>query len=168
MELQIKNKWLSPTGSSIIQDVNGKEVLKVKGKFFSFRKRKYVMDLDGKILYQVRNRFWNFFRQACYVFNEKGEKVATLNSKLFALHDQYRIECSLGDLFIRGNILGYDYHIYLNGKEIGHVARKISMRDSFVLTLDDDQDAYFFVALIIGIDNIVDMKRDGGGFSVGD
>ncbi|MCR5348936.1 MAG: hypothetical protein K6E59_04940 [Bacilli bacterium] len=33
------------------------------------------------------------------------------------------------------------------------------MRDSFTLTIDDDQDVYFFVALVIGIDNIVDMRN---------
>ena len=160
MELNIRNKWVSLSGSSIVKDVNEKDVLKVEGKVFSWRRRKYVKDLNDKLYYEVRNRFWNFFRHACYVFDAEGNKVATLTTKFWTLHDHYNIECSLGDLVIRGNILGYDYHISLNGKEIGHVARKISLRDSFVLTLDDDQDIYFFVALVIGIDNIVDMERN--------
>ena len=46
----------------------------------------------------------------------------------------------------------------LNGKEIGHISRKISLRDSFVLTLDDDQDLAFFVAFVIAIDNITDQR----------
>ena len=169
MELNIRNKWVSFAGSSIVKDVNEKDILKVKGRFFSIRHRKYVMDLDGKVYYQVRNRFWNFFRHACYVFDAEGNKVATLTTKFLTLHDHYNIDCSLGELVIRGNILGFDYHITLNGKEVGHVARRISIRDSFTLTLDDDQDPYFFVALVIGIDNIVDMKRDSSsGVSFGD
>ena len=168
MELNIRNKWVSFAGSSIVKDANEKEVLKVKGRFFSIRRRKYVMDLDGKVYYQVRNRFWNFFRHASYVFDAEGNKVATLTTKFLSLHDHYNIDCSLGDLVIRGNILGFDYHISLNGKEIGHVARRISLRDSFTLTLDDDQDPYFFVALVIGIDNIVDMKRDEANAAFGD
>ena len=160
MELNIRNKWISLAGSSVVKDVNEKDVLKVKGKFWSWRRRKYVMDLDGKVLYQVRNRFWNFFVHECYVFDANENKVATLTTKFWSLHDHYRIDCSLGELIIRGNILGYNYHITLNGKEIGHVARRISLRDSFTLTLDDDADPYFFVALVIGIDNIVDMRRN--------
>ncbi|MBR1846714.1 MAG: LURP-one-related family protein [Bacilli bacterium] len=160
MELNIRNKWISFAGSSVVKDVNEKDVLKVQGKFFSWRRRKYVTDLDGKVIYQVRNRFWNFFVHECYVFDADENKVATLTTKFWSLHDHYRIDCKLGELIIRGNILGYNYHITLNGKEIGHVARRISMRDSFTLTLDDDQDPYFFVALVIGIDNIVDMRRN--------
>ena len=158
MILNIRNKWFSLGGSSVVKDENEKDVLKVKGKVFSWRRRKYVMDLDEKVMYEVRNRFWNFFRHACYVFDASGNKVATLTTRFWTLADHYDIDCSLGKLVIRGNILGFNYRISLNGKEIGHVARKISLRDSFTLTVDDDQDVYFFVALVIAIDNIVDMR----------
>ena len=59
---------------------------------------------------------------------------------------------------IRGNILQFDYSIKLNGNEIGHVARKISLRDSFVVTVPDDSDYALFLALVIAIDNITDTK----------
>lgn len=64
----------------------------------------------------------------------------------------------MGDLQIRGNILQYNYQILLNGQEIGHIARRISLRDSFVLTLDDKYDLATFVALVIAIDLITDRK----------
>ena len=160
MILNIRNKWFSLKGSSVVKDENENDVLKVEGKVLSWRRRKYVKDLNDKVIYQIRNRFWNFIREACYVFDANDNKVATLTTRFLTLADHYDIECSLGTLVIRGNILGYDYHINLNGKEVGHVARRISMRDSFTLTIDDDQDVYFFVALVIGIDNIVDMRGD--------
>ena len=40
------------------------------------------------------------------------------------------------------------------------------MRDSYVLTIDDAEDYYFFVALVIAIDNISDARRQGDGSSV--
>lgn len=163
MELRIRNKWISLSESSVVKDENEKDVLKVKGKFFSIRRRKYITDLEGNIKYQVRNRFWNFFRHAAFVFNKDGEQIAKVQTKYFTLHDHLNVESPLGDLVIRGNILGFDYHITLNGKDIGHVARKISLRDSFVLTLDNDQDAYFFVALVIALDNITDSRRTDQG-----
>ena len=163
MELRIRNKWISFGGSSVVKDANEKDVLKVKGRFFSIRRRKYVMDLDGNRHYQVRNRFWNFFRHAAFIFDKDGNKVAKVQTKYWTLHDHLNVECSLGQLVIRGNILGFNYSVTLNGKEIGHVARKISLRDSFVLTLDDDQDMYFFVALVIALDNITDSRRQSSG-----
>ena len=82
------------------------------------------------------------------------------------MHDRYFIESALGEMEIKGNILLHDYHITLNGKEIGHIARRISFRDSYVLSLDDDQEIAFFVALCIAIDNITDqMKEDAAAAS---
>ena len=160
MILNIRNKWVSFRGSSHVRDEHEKDVMIVEGRFFSMRHRKYVKDLEGNVRYQVRNRFWNFFQYCAYVFDDKENKIATVDRRFFSLHDHYDIECSLGALQIRGNILGYNYHISLNGKEIGHVARRISLRDSFTLTIDDDADIYFFVALVIAIDNIVDNMRN--------
>ncbi len=159
-QIEIRNKWVSLGESSVVKDTEGNDLLKVKGKFFSIRRRKFIYDMNDNLIYQVRNRFWNFFRHACFVFDKDEKLVATLETKFLTLHDHYNIDCALGNLVIRGNILGFDYHIYLNDKEVGHVARHISLRDSFTLTLDDDQDYYFFVALVIAIDNIVDMKRN--------
>ena len=166
MILNIRNKWVSFRGSSYVRDENEKDVMIVEGRFFSMRHRKYVKDLEGKVHFQVRNRFWNFFRVAAFVFDPEEKKVATVDRKFFSLHDHYDVECSLGTLTIRGNILGYDYHVVLNGKEIGHVARHISLRDSFTLTIDDSADPYFFVALVIAIDNIVDSINSASSSSI--
>ena len=160
MELRIRNKWITLRGSSVVKDANEQDVLKVQGRFWSIRRRKYICDLEGNKKYQVRNRFWNFFRHAAYIFDKDDNRIAKVQTKYFTLHDTLNVETTLGDLVIRGNILGFNYSITLNGKEIGHVARKISLRDSFVLTLDDDQDAHFFVALVIALDNITDSRRD--------
>lgn len=166
MELRIRNKWVSFKGSSVVKNEKEEDVLKVEGKFFSIRHRKYICKLDGTRVYMVRNRFWNFFRHAAFVFDNNQKVVARVQTKFWTLHDHLNVACDLGDLVIRGNILGFNYSITLNGKQIGHVARKISIRDSFVLTLDDDQDPLFFTALVIALDNITDERRQqSSGFS---
>ena len=159
MELLIKNKWISLGGSSTVKTADDKDVFIVKGKIFSFTRKKFISDMDGNLKYIVRNKFWRIFQRKAFVINEKNEIVATVRRKIFSLHDHYFITSSLGDLQIRGNILTYNYNISLNDKPIGHVARKISLRDSFVLTLDDNYDAATFVALVIAIDNITDRRR---------
>lgn len=159
MELAIKNKWISLGGSSVVQDLNGNDVLKVKGKIFSFTRKKFVCDLEDNVKYVVRNKFWRLFQRKAFIEDVDGNKIATVRRKIFSLHDHYYVYSSLGDLQIRGNILTFNYQISLDGKEIGHISRKISLRDSFVLTIDEAFDYVTFVALVIAIDNITDRRR---------
>lgn len=160
MQLLIRNKWVSLGGSSVVKDVNENDYLKVKGKIFTFTSKKFVTDLNDNLLYIVRNKFWKLFIHRAFVLDKEGNKVATVRRKFWSLHDRYFIDSTLGQLEITGNILSFDYHIILNGREIGHIARRISLRDSFVLDIQDDVDIPFFVALVIAIDNIRDRKAD--------
>ena len=47
MELAIRNKWITLRGSSIVKDLNEKDVMKIRGKFWSFTAKKFVQDLEG-------------------------------------------------------------------------------------------------------------------------
>ena len=118
-----------------------------------------MLDLDGNLLYTVRNKFWTLFVKKAMVYDKDGNQVAFIRRKFWSVHDRYFMQTKLGEIEIRGNILCFDYHIFLEGKEIGHVARKISLRDSYVLDIDDNQELAFFVALVIAIDNITDSRR---------
>lgn len=159
MELAIKNKWISFGGSSTVQDMSGADVLKVKGKVFSFTRKKFVTTLDGARLYTVRNKFFSLFGRKAFVLDGNGNTVATVRRKIISLHDRYFVESPLGEMEITGNILTFDYHITLNGKEIGHISRRISLRDSFVLSINDSFDYRLFVALVIAIDNVTDRRQ---------
>ena len=160
MQIAIRNKWISLGGSSIVRDLSEKDLLRVKGKIFTFTAKKFINTLDDKILYIVRNKFWRIFTRKAFILNPEKQVVAIVRRKIFSLHDRYFIEeTNYGDFEIMGNILGYNYDIKLNGQVVGHVSRKISLRDSFVLTIDDNADWKFFVALVIAIDNITDRRR---------
>ena len=158
MEFAIKNKWFSMGGSSIIQDTQGNDVMKAKGKVFSFTKKKFLTDMNGDLKFVIRNKFWRLFTYRALIFDPEGKQVAMLRRKIFSFHDRYFVTSDLGDMKIIGNFLQFNYRIILNGVEIGHVARKISLRDSFVLTADDAYDPAFMVALVIAVDNITDRK----------
>ena len=159
MELYIRNKWISLGGSSTVKDVNEKDVFVVKGKIFSFTAKKFLYDLEGNLKFVIRNKFWRIFQRKALVYDANGNQVAKVKKKIFSLHDHYFVTSSLGDLQIKGNILTFNYNITLNDKPVGHVARKVSLRDSFVLTVSDEYDAATFVALVIAIDNITDRRR---------
>ena len=158
MELSIRNKWISLRGGSVVQDLNGKDVMKVQGKFWTFTRKKFIQDLDGNTKFMVRNKFWTLFARKAMVYDTEGNIIVRIRRKIFSFHDRYFIQTSLGEMEIMGNILQFNYQIKLNGQEIGHIARKISLRDSFVLTVDDKYDPYLMVAIVIAIDNISDQR----------
>lgn len=171
MELSIRNKWISLRGSSVVQDLEGNDVLRVQGKFFTFTRKKLVMDLNDNLKYTVRNKFWFLFRRKAMIYDADGNEVVRLSRKVLSLHDHYFVTSNLGEMEIVGNIFQFNYKITLNGKEIGHIARKISLRDSYVLTIDDNFDYMLFVAMVIAIDNITDQRdsdRSSSWISVND
>ena len=159
MKLAIKNNWVSLGGASTVQDLDGNDVLKVKGSVFSFTRMKCVMTLEEKPLYTIRNKFFSLFGRTAYVLDPDGNTIATVRRKLFSVKSKFLIESSLGQLEITGNIFGFDYHIIVDGTEVGHIERKISLRDSFVLDINDSFDYRLFVALVIAIDNVTDRSK---------
>ena len=161
MDLLIRNKWVSLRGSSVVKDLNEKDVMRVQGKFWTFTAKKFIQTMDKETKYVVRNKFWRLFAYRAFVLDSTGkEQIAHIRRKIFSFHDRFFIDSKLGNLEIKGNIFCFDYHIYLNGKEVGHLGRRISLRDSFVLHVEeDDIDPYFLVALVIAIDNITDRRR---------
>lgn len=158
-EVSIRNKWISFGGSSTVKDMNEKDVLIVKGKFWTVTAKKFIRDLEGNPLYLVRNKFWTWFARKALIYDKDNNLIATVRRKIFSFHDRYFITSNLGNLEIKGNILLFNYQILLNGEEVGHISRKISLRDSYVLTLKDGLDLPFFVAFAIAIDNITDRRR---------
>lgn len=156
MQLIFRNKWISLRGSSYVKDINGNDVMYVQGKFWTFTRKKFLKDMDGNVHYVVRNKFWKFFRYSAFIMDKDENIITQVKRKIFSLHDSYFLDTPYGHVTFIGNILGYDYHIKLNDVEIGHVSRKISLRDSFVLDIADDVDVYFFVALLVAMDNITD------------
>ena len=165
MKLIIRNKWFSPfRQSSYVRDeTDTKDVMQVEGRFWTLTSKKYIKDMDGNVKYMVRNKFWKIFIHRAFVFDAEGNKICTVRRKFWSLHDRYFVEeCSLGNIEIMGNILQFDYNITLDGKQIGHIMRKISLRDSFVLDASDEYEPEFLVALVIAIDNITDRKSAEG------
>ena len=159
-EVAIRNKWISLGGSSYVCDLNENKLYTVKGKIFTFTRKKFLNTLNGDTKYIIRNKFWRFFNHYAYVLDPNNNRVAYIRRKFWSFHDRYFIESTLGKLEIKGNIFCYDYDIIFNGELVGHVSRKISLRDSFVLSVDETKiDLEFAIAFVIAIDNITDQRR---------
>lgn len=157
MKLIVKNKLVSWGGSSTVKDENGQDVFKVKGKAFSPTNKKFIKNLDGKTLYTVRNKWFNFFTHSSFIYDANKHKIAKVKNRSFKTgYDVigYSDEISLEGWSVTG------FSVLKNGTKIGEVkCNLLDVRDNFTLTIDDEQNPAFLVALIIAIDNINDKSK---------
>ncbi len=160
MKLKIKNKWISFGGSSYITDMEDNKVFEVKGKVFTFTKKKFFYDLDGNLLFIIRNKFWRLFTRRAFVMDKDQNIICRISKKWLSLRSKFTVDMYKDELVIDGNILDFNFSITKNGKEIGHLSRKISLRDSFELDIWDDSDASFLCALVIAMDCILDRRNE--------
>ena len=160
MKLKIKNKWISFGGSSIITDMDDNQVYNVKGKVFTFTHKKFFYDMEGNLLYIIRNKFWRLFTRRAYVMDKDNNIICRVSKKWLSLRSIFTIDMYKDELVLDGNILTFNFKITKNGNEIGHVARNISLRDSFELDIWDDTDPAFLSALVIAMDCILDKRNE--------
>ena len=158
MQLFIKNKFISLRGSSKVLDAQDNPAYNVQGKFWTITRKKFVQDLNGNTLYVVRNKFWHIFLKSAFVYDANGEKVAQIKRKI-ALKSKFSVRGYKDELRIDGTFIGWTFQIYKNEKLLGTIKRLLDFRDSFVLDIEDGEDAAFFVALVIAMDNIIDAER---------
>ena len=160
MRLIIRNKWISFKGSSEVRDENDtRDVMKVVGRFFSITQKKFIEDLNGNVHYMVRNKFWRLFSRKALIYDANKNLIAVVRRKIFSVHDRYFVEnCKIGNMEIMGNILQYNYEISLNGQRVGHISRRVSLRDSFVLEFSNNLEPELMVAFVIAIDLITDRR----------
>ena len=160
MQLKIRNKWITLGGSSYITDMEDNKKYMVKGKIFTFTAKKFFYDMEGNLLYIIRNKFWRLFTRRALVYDKDNQLVCRVSKKFLSVRSKFTVDMYKDELVIDGNILDFDFSITKNGKEIGHLSRKISLRDSFVLDIWDETDATFVCALVIAMDNILDRRNN--------
>lgn len=160
MVLVIKNRLFTLKGGSRVKDELGNDAYKVDGKFFTITRKKYVRTLDDKTLYTVRNKFWHILFRSAYLIDSNGKKVMKIKRK-FAIKSKFNIFTKDGNTYsIDGNFIGWNWQIKRNDEIIASIYRKIDWNDSFVLDVVKEEDKELCLAMVIGIDNIIDAERN--------
>ena len=112
-----------------------------------------------QLLFIIRNKFWRLFTRRAFVLDPNGNVICRVSKKYLSFRSKFTIDQYKDNIVIDGNIFDYNFSITENGREVGHVSRKISLRDSFVLTIEDESKAAFYSALVIAIDCILDRRN---------
>ena len=166
MKYIIKNKILTIGGSSTVKDEAGNDLFYVKGKIFTFTKKKHILSLENKVLYTVRNKFFFLLLPKVYLLNENGDPILMIKKKsLFSFKQNFEIISQDGtehNYSISGDMIGRHYDILDNGIPVAHVRRNFNIvKDSFWMETEMTENAAFYVAFVIALDNYYDKLREG-------
>mgnify|MGYP001015040508 CR=1 FL=1 len=152
MKLYLKQRVFSLGDKYDIYDANERVVFHVKSELFTLGAKLYLCDNNGQELYYIRGRITLFL--AKYEIYKDNILCGTINQEMTFLKPRLNVKSLYGDFEIKGNLLGMDYEITRNGQYYGSVHKKwLSWGDSYELDILDEENAGFFCALVIAIDN---------------
>ncbi len=165
MKYIIKNKIISFGGSSTVKDEGDNDLFFVKGRIFTFTKFKTICDLDKNPLYKVRNKFFHILLPKVFIMDAEGNRLLTIKKKsLFSFKQNFEIIPEPGcpfNISVQGDYIGRHYDILDNGVPVAHVRRNFNLiRDSFWLETDLTENAAFYIAVVIALDNYYDKLQE--------
>ncbi|MGI6714490.1 MAG: hypothetical protein ACOX3K_05565 [Bacilli bacterium] len=159
MKLTVKNKYLSPLGSSYVLDEQKKKRYRIKGTI-SFTAKKRILDMNRSLHYVVRNKFFAPITPRVFIYNHAGVKVATVSTNRYDFKNRYDVVSDTDSIILSGNLFQFPdmkLEITKNGIKIGTLTKKFNlMRDVFTIEADNAEEESFLIALVIAVDNIID------------
>lgn len=154
MQLIIKQKMISIGDKYNISDSYGNSVFTVKSRVISpLLHKKYLLDNSGNTVMTIQRKIVDFLPN--YIIKDSnGNKIARIKRK-FSLRKNFAIKGYGRDLEIRGDFFAWNFSINENNQMVGSVSKKIiHLVDQYTLNVNNDNDAPFFVACVIAIDNL--------------
>ncbi|NLU32514.1 MAG: hypothetical protein GXX04_07830 [Clostridiaceae bacterium] len=152
MKLYIKQKVFSLGDRYYVFDENQRPVFTVQGQIFTIGAKIHIYDITGQELYYIERRLFRLLPEY-HIFC--GDNHCAIVKKEFSLfRPRLAIQSQYGDYTIEGSLFGMDFVIYNEGIPVGEVHKKwFAFGDSYELDVIDPNNAAFFSALVIAIDN---------------
>lgn len=123
-----------------------------KGDFFSITSKLHLFSKNDNELFYIRKKILAFL--PTYQLFKNDEEVAKVHKKLTLFTHTIDIDSKYGCFTIKGDFLAHDFQILRDNIAVCEVHKQwISFGDSYCITIYDDKENDFFIALIILIDN---------------
>lgn len=153
MKYLIRQKVFSFRDSFTIKNEFNEDCFRVYGKVLSFGNKLYLTDLQGTELYYIEQRLFRFLPE--YTIYQNGTPVAQIKKNFTLFRPSFNITSVFGDFNIDGNFFAYDFSIFKNGSPVAIISKKwFSFSDTYGVSVDDNEDAAFILALVIVLDQI--------------
>ncbi|NCA91963.1 hypothetical protein EOM82_01750 [bacterium] len=154
MQLFIKQKFISIGDKYNVTDANENTVFTVKSRVISpLLHKKYLLDASGRRLMTIQRKIVDILPN--YIIkDESGNKIARIKRR-FSLRSNFMIIGYNKDFSIKGDFFAWNYSLYQGNEQVGSIAKKIiHLSDKYTLDIRYPEDAPFFTACVIAIDNL--------------
>ncbi len=154
MKLYLKQKMFSIGDKYTVYAENDDIAYTVKSRVISpFRHKKYLMDKDGNIIMIIKRKILDILPNYL-IETPDGERLARLQ-KRFSFRSSFNMKDCKNDYSIKGDFFNWDWTIFEGEEVVGTIHKKIiHLVDSYYMDVIKEEDAPFFVACVIAIDNL--------------
>lgn len=144
----------------VIEDSKGKKIFIVDGKAFSIGEKLYFKDLNNNVLFKIKKKLIKL--TDTYEIQKDGKTYAIIRKEMFTIfREKFEIKTPFGEIKAKGNFIDYDFSFRKDGKDIAEVSKKfISIRDKYVVNIDNFEDEALLLACVIVIDMICHHNCD--------
>ena len=155
MRVNIKQKVFSFGDKFSVNAEDGTPIIYVEGQVFSLGDKLKVLDTHGDELFYIEQKLFKFLPE--YRIFSQGQEVAFLKKEFSFLKPKLNITSAYGNFTIDGNVLGYNFSIYKEGRVIGVVSKKfVAFSDTYTLDIyEEEENIPFLITLTIVIDQIL-------------
>ena len=158
MNFVVKQKVFSFADNFDIKDDFGDPHYIVEGKFFTIGKKLNIYDMNRNHLIYIEEKIFKFLPE--YYLYQEDEMVAMVKRKLTFLKPRVDIESRYGNFTINGSVLGYNFSIEKDGKEVVRISKGlITLSDTYMVSIHENENVDFLLALVIVIDQIFHDNR---------
>ena len=150
----IRKKLIALGDDFWVEDEAGEKVFHVDGKVLRLRDTFVIETPDGAELVKVHEK--KLTPRKTYVIERQGQELATVSKALLTpLRDKFKIELAGGGVLeAKGDLFDHEFTIaWENGTPMAEVSKRwFSLRDTYGLSVEPDQDAVLALAIAVCID----------------
>lgn len=159
MKLYIKQRVFSLGDKYDVYDANENVIFDVESELFTIGAKLHLYDQRGQELFYIKRKLTFFLAE--YEIYQGNNLCATISQEFALFHPKLNVNSSIGNFTIEGDFMTMNYEIYRNGQFFGSVYKKwLSWGDSYELEVPNDQNAGFFCALVIAVDNCLHNENN--------
>ena len=152
----IRKKLVSLGDDFWVEDEAGERVFHVDGKVMRLRDTYVIETADGQELLKIQERRLKL--RKTLAIERRGQELATVSKAMLTpLRDKFKIDLAgHGTLEAKGDLFDHEFTIeWENGVRMAEVSKRwFSVRDTYGLSVEPDQDAVLALAIAVCIDAI--------------
>lgn len=159
-EYFLKQRAFSPSARYRVLDDQENQVYHCKARFFSPSRKFDLYNTEtGEHLYQIKRKLFSF-RRAYRLSNGDGKIVAKARRVHAFLKKRVGIESDFGAYEIEGSFWAHDFQVRRGEEEMASIRKKrLSFGDAYNITINDEENHEFYLALLIMIDSKFHQRR---------